>query len=330
MFSSAANVIAAPLHLLRDRLAHERAEEPETPVWTLSEPRIGVALGGGSARGLSHIPYIEAMGEMGLRPAIIAGTSIGAMIGAGWANGMEGREIREHTLEGLGTLRVIASRLWGSAAGNLLSMVQNGLSGQLDANRVVGNFLPEGFPVEFKDLKVPLYVIATDYHSWHQVVFNTGPIKPAIAGSIAIPTVFRPVPYANHLLIDGGVVNPLPLDQVSGACDIVIGIDVNGDPSGDLQKPDPRVLDVWFGAAQIMMHSLTAHMMAAYPPDIYVRPHVHPFGAHEYWRAREIIEHVDKEKDTFKRQVACKVEAFIADQQRTRATATATGLRRAR
>src|SRR4051794_18371411 len=75
-------------------------------------PRIGVALGGGSARGLTHIPFIEAMDELGLKPSVISGTSIGALIGAGWANGMSGQELREHVLGVLGTMRLIAARLW--------------------------------------------------------------------------------------------------------------------------------------------------------------------------------------------------------------------------
>ena len=141
--------------------------------------------------------------------------------------------------------------------------------------------------------------------------FNSGELRPTIAGSIAIPSFFRPVHYANHILVDGGVVNPLPLDQASADCDILVGIDVNGDPSDRIAKVDYRALDVWFGSAQIMMHSLTAHMMAAYPPDVYARPHVSSFGAMEFWRVKEIIEAADREKDNFKRHLSHKVEQFI-------------------
>jgi NTE family protein len=273
--------------------------------------RIGVALGGGSARGLTHIPYIEAMDELGLTPSVIAGTSIGALIGAGWANGMKGAEIREHAFEVLGTLRVIAARLWARHVRGLGGLLQNGLPTQLDANAVVDAFLPDGFPPQFSDLRVPLYVVATDFQSWHPAVFSSGLVRPAIAGSIAIPSLFKPVYFDNHLLVDGGVVNPLPLDQADIGTDFLIGIDVNGDPSHGLTKVNHNAVDLWFGSAQIMMHSLTAHMMAAYPPDVYVRPHVANFGALEFWRVREIIDHADREKDRFKRIVAEKVEAYI-------------------
>jgi len=273
-------------------------------------PKIGVALGGGSARGLTHIPYIEAMDELGLRPSVIAGTSIGALIGAGWAAGMSGKELREHSTEVLGTMRIIAGKLWATHV-HLGGILKNGIPTQLDATSIVDAFTPLGFPKTFKELSVPLYVVATDYQSWHQVVFNSGLLRPAIAGSIAIPTIFKPVSYANHVLVDGGVVNPLPLDQAEIGTDFLIGIDVNGDPSVGLNKTDHKALDMWFGSAQIMMHSLTAHMMAAYPPDIYIRPHVSSFGMLEFWRVREIFAHVDADKDRFKRMLSRRMEDYI-------------------
>jgi len=294
-----------------------------------SLPRIGIALGGGSARGLTHIPYIEAMDELGLKPSVIAGCSIGALLGSGWANGMSGKELRSHAFDVLGTMRIIAGRLWGTQL-RLGSLLHNGFSMQLDPAHVVDNFLPAQFPDNFEELKIPFYVVATDFQSWHQVVFNAGPLRPAISGSIAIPTLFKPVSYANHFLVDGGVVNPLPLDQAAADCDILVGIDVNGDPSMRLNRTDYKPLDVWFGAAQIMMHSLIAHMMAAYPPDVFMRPHVDQFGTLEYWRVREIVANAEKDKDNFKRQLSAKIEAFIADPERTTATRLPHGVRPAR
>ena len=286
-----------------------KAGKPSLPA--ASGPRIGVALGGGSARGLTHIIYIEAMDELGLKPSVIAGTSIGALIGAGWAAGMTGKELREHAFDVLGTTRVIAGKLWEHQLHGFAGIFRNGISMQLDATSIVDAFTPQNFPDTFGELKIPLYVVATDFQSWHQVVFNSGPLRPAIAGSIAIPSLFKPVSYASHLLVDGGVVNPLPLDQADIGTDFLIGIDVNGDPSEGLAKTDHKTMDLWFGSAQIMMHSLTAHMMAAYPPDIYVRPHVSTFGVMEFWRVREIVAHAEAEKDRFKRMLEAKIEAYI-------------------
>jgi NTE family protein len=294
---------------LADRLRMKGAERGRMNM--SSGPKIGVALGGGSARGLTHIPYIEAMDELGLKPSVISGTSIGALIGSGWAAGMSGKELREHSIEVLGTLRTIAAKLWATQIRGIGGLLKNGISMQLDATSIVDAFSPPGFPSEFKDLKVPLYVVATDFQSWHQVVFNTGLLRPAIAGSLAIPSFFKPVVYNNHILVDGGVVNPLPLDQADIGTDFLIGIDVAGDPSANLTKTDHKAIDIWFGSAQIMMHSLTAHMMAAYPPDIYIRPRVAHFGAMEFWRVREIITHAEAEKDRFKWMLETKIEAYI-------------------
>ncbi|NGP17420.1 patatin-like phospholipase family protein [Devosia chinhatensis] len=278
-------------------------------------PRIGVALGGGSARGLTHIPYIEAMDELGLKPSVISGTSIGSLIGAGWASGMTGKELREYSFEVLGTLRTIAGRLWASHM-RLGGLLKNGIPMQLDATQIVDAFTPPSFPKEFRDLKIPLHVVATDFQSWHQVVFNSGLLRPAIAGSIAIPSLFKPVVHKNHVLVDGGVVNPLPLDQADIDTDFLIGIDVVGDPSVGLNRTDHKALDLWFGSAAIMMHSLTAHMMAAYPPDIYVRPHVANFGAMEFWRVKEMLSQSESEKDRFKHLVTHKIEAYLQNQVR--------------
>ncbi len=284
---------------------------------TIKGPRIGIALGGGSARGLMHIPFIEAMDEMGLRPSVIAGTSIGSLVGAGWAAGMKGKDIREHSLKVLGSMRSITSRLWKTQIKDLRNLFKNGISMQLDPEMIVEAFLPEGFPEKFEDLRTDLYVIATDFRSWHQVVFHKGLLKPAIAGSIAIPSLFRPVEYDGRLLVDGGVVNPLPIDAAYIDSDIRIAIDVNGDPTNRTRNGNPSALDVTLGSAQIMMHALTAQNIAAYPPDLYIRPQVHQFGAYEFWRVREIIAEGDKEKEHFKRELANLIDDFIAKKQKT-------------
>ena len=110
---------------LIDRLRTAEDTPPIGPATSSrSMPRIGIALGGGSARGLTHIPFIEAMDELGLKPSIIAGTSIGALIGAGWANGMTGTELRHHAMKVLGTMRTIAGRIWGPQIGNLGGIVR--------------------------------------------------------------------------------------------------------------------------------------------------------------------------------------------------------------
>ncbi len=280
-------------------------------------PRIGIAMGSGSARGLTVIPYLEAIDELGLRPSVVAGSSMGAFIGAGWASGMSAREIREHAIEVLGSMNAILSRLWNTQMSGLKNLFREGIPMQFDAERVIEAFSPAALAETFEDLEIPLFVVATDFRTWHQLVFHSGPLKPAVAGSIAIPSFFRPVPFANTLLVDGGVVSPLPLDAAAPTSDFLIGFDVNGDPSDHDPTRPPTPLDVGFGAAQIMMHVLIANTIAAYPPDVYVRTPVARFGAFEYWRIREILAASDADKDRFKRELTDKLEAFIAAPERT-------------
>jgi NTE family protein len=282
-----------------------------------SGPRVGVAMGSGSARGLTLIPYLEAFDELGIRPAVIAGSSIGAFIGAGWAMGMSAAEIREHAIDVLGSMNAIMGRLWGTQMSGLKNLFREGLPMQFDAEKVIRAFKPEAMPEDFEDLEIPLFVVATDFRSWHQIVFHTGPLIPAIAGSVAIPSFFKPVPFGGRLLVDGGVVNPLPLDAAAPLCDFLVALDVNGDPTEHDPMRSPTALDVGFGAAQIMMHVLITNTIAAHPPDVYARTPVAGFGAFEYWRVREIIAAADADKERFKRELAGKLEAFSAAPEKT-------------
>lgn len=281
------------------------------------DPKIGVALGGGAARGLIHIPFIEAMDELGLKPAKIAGTSIGALLGAGWAAGLKGKEIREFSYEYLGSMRSILGRIWKTRLKNLSSVMRKTMTMQLDACEVINSFIPDIVPKDFDELNIEFSTIATDFQTWHQVVFSHGELVPAIASSIAIPSVFKPVEFSDRLLIDGSVVNPLPLDEAGRDMDLLVGIDVNGSPA-ELEEEDdnPSLIDVGLGSAQILMHGLIANKLADFPPDVYVRPQLEPFKSLEFWRVKEIVESGDKDKEFFKRQLAKKVEEFIGGKQK--------------
>jgi NTE family protein len=293
-----------------------------------SEPTIGVALGSGGARGLAHIPYIEAFDEMGLRPAIIAGTSIGALIGAGWASGMSGRQLREHAAR-VSTLQEIAGRLWTSSRASLKSIRESGVSVQVDARNIVDAYLPDAFPMDFADLQIPLSAVATDYFDWSQVIFTSGPLRPALAASLAIPALFRPVRLNGRIYIDGGTTNPLPLDQARTGTDILVGIDVNGLPRPDPELAEPNVLDVGLVATEIMTQSIVRQTLRLSPPDVYVRAPVQGVRVLEFWRAQEIIERAALEKDAFKRSLAAALENARSREAQGAADASPSGVSRA-
>jgi NTE family protein len=265
--------------------------------------RIGVALGSGAARGLAHIPYIEAMDELGLKPSVIAGSSIGALIGSGWANGMTGAELREHAYSVLGSLQQIASTLWNRNRFSFKQMVEDGLSMQVNSMGITKAFLPDGFPDDFAELTIPFHAVATDFYAWKEVVFSSGPLRPAIAASLAIPSLFRPVNVEGRYYIDGGVTDPLPLGLIAGRCDVLIGIDVHRTPELLDPSNEPSITDSAVVATEIMSQKLVDATVFKYPPDVYVRAEVGPFGGSEFWRVREIVENATVDKDRFKRAV---------------------------
>lgn len=266
--------------------------------------RIGVALGSGAARGLAHIPYIEAMDELGLRPSVIAGSSIGALIGSGWANAMTGAELREHAYSVLGSLQQIASTLWNRNRFSFKQMVEDGLSMQVNSMGITTAFLPDGFPDEFAALRIPFFVVATDFYGWKETVFDSGPLRPAIAASLAIPSLFRPVNVEGRYYIDGGVTNPLPLGLIAGKCDVLIGIDVHRTPELLDASREPSITDSAVVATEIMSQKLVDATVLQYSPDVYVRAEVGPFGGSEFWRVREIVDNAAADKDRFKRAVS--------------------------
>jgi NTE family protein len=266
--------------------------------------RIGVALGSGSARGLAHIAYIEALDELGLTPTVIAGSSIGALIGSGWANGMSGAELREHAYAVLGSLQQIATTLWNRNRPSLSQLLETGLSLQVNSLGIANAFLPEGFPDDFAHLKVPFHVVSTDFYSWKEVVFSDGPLRPAIAASMAIPSVFRPVALNGSYFLDGGVTNPLPLNLVAPHADVTIGIDVHRTADPGLKVIEPSLLDAAVVATEIMSERLVDATLLQYRPDVYVRADVGAFASQEFWRVREIVDNASVDKDRFKRAVA--------------------------
>ena len=132
----------------------------------MSAPRIGLALGGGAARGLAHIPMLEVFDEMGVKPIAIAGTSIGAIIGAGYAAGMSGREMRRYAIHIAHNRTDVIRRMMRARAGKLRHLFGGGLGDatRLDAELLCEQFLPESLPDDFSGLSIPLMVIASDLY----------------------------------------------------------------------------------------------------------------------------------------------------------------------
>jgi NTE family protein len=249
-----------------------------------------LALGGGGARGLAHIAVIEELDEMGVRPAAIAGTSIGALIGAAYASGMRGKDIRHHVLGVAHSPSETRRRLLAARAGTLADLLSGafGQATQMDAEKLCVQFLPDAVPEDFSALTIPLTVIATDLHRRQEIVFETGVLRGALAASIAIPGLFRPVVLDGRVLVDGGATNPLPFDQLAGRAEIIVAVDAFGIPTTE-RSDVPSAWESVFTTLLIMGSTIVAakHKQAA--PDLVIRPNVAAFRTLDFYQASAIL-----------------------------------------
>jgi len=269
--------------------------------------RIGLALGGGGARGLAHIRMLEAFDEMGVRPAFITGTSIGALFGAAYASGMSARLIRAHTEEALSQRFDLVRQLFSARADpvqklfNLLPL----RSALLNPEVLLDLLLPSQVPKDFGSLATPLAVVATDFYAQEPRVMSHGPLRRAVAASIALPAIFQPVMIEGRPMMDGGLVNPLPFDLLAGAADVTIAVDVSGAAHG-IESGDttmPRAFEAIFASSQILQRSIVREKLKSARPDVYIDAAVDRFQMLEFHRFREILEAAQPAKDILKRQL---------------------------
>lgn len=251
---------------------------------------VALVLGGGGARGLAHIHVLEAFDDLGVKPCVIAGTSIGALIGAGYAAGMSGAEIRRHTLATLGKRAEVLARLWRLRPESLASLITGGLPkfGEFNAQKVMRAFLPHEIPDRFEDLQIPLKITATDFYDGTLSVLETGDLYQAIAASAALPVIFKPEVINGRAHVDGGLSNPVPFDLVMAPGRIVIAVDVVGLPQNK-GKLTPNRLDAAFGASQLMMQTMTRLMLQQKAPDLLIRPPIGDFRVLDFLRADHIL-----------------------------------------
>lgn len=273
-------------------------------------PRIGIALGGGGAKGLAHIPMLEVLDELGLRPHRIAGCSVGSVIGVLYAAGMSGRAIREL----IDSLTVSEDESWLESlfSENLgrwfdFAKLELGNGGVIDSTGLTA-FLQEHIEVErFEQLVVPLSVVATDFWSREQVVFDAGELWSAIRASIAIPGLFEPVQRDGRLLVDGGLVNPVPYDLLFEDCDLVIAVDVLGERSTDSGE-GPSYFETTFNTFQIMQNSIMREKRRQREPDIYLKPPIENVRVLEFYKADEIYAQAQGERERLQRLLRRRLE----------------------
>ena len=186
----------------------------------MASQRIGLALGSGAARGWSHIGVIEALVEAGVEPHIVCGCSIGALVGAAYVAGE------------LPALKSFAQSLTWREIARMLDVRLSG-GGLIAGQEIVALLRKLNISAPIASYKKPFAAIATDLESGREMWLREGPIDEAVRASVSIPGILSPARHADRWLVDGGLVNPVPVSvcRALGA-DVVIAVNLNGDLIG--------------------------------------------------------------------------------------------------
>lgn len=266
---------------------------------SLFGPRsIGLALGGGSARGFAHVGVLKVLEREGIRPSAIAGTSAGAMCGAMYAAGMTAARIEQLAL-GLD-----ARGVWGLLDPSVRS-------GSLVSGARLEAWLAEHLPATFEDLRVPFACTSTDLVEGRAVQHTSGDLVKAVRASIAVPLTFRPVRDGEQVLVDGFLTDPVPVELArSLGARVVIAVEVSGsgrigtDESEDggshpllelrasLRGERPRVrgassIDVAAASVEMLERTITAYEVER--ADVVISPDVHAYGGTDFAFVGQLI-----------------------------------------
>jgi len=287
----------------------------------MAKPRIGVALGSGSARGWAHIGVLRALEQMRLAPDIVCGTSIGALVGGAYVAGQLDeleRWARSITLlDIVGLMDVTLTR-----------------GGVIEGNKLFRSLRNTPADVAIEKLRKPFAAVATDFATGREIWLQKGALLDAVRASISLPGLLSPVQDGNHWLVDGGLVNPVPVSvcRALGA-DIVIAVNLNGDIVGrnvaprrakrQSRKPrrkaevgklsarlrqqfrgttsllaaqilsakheSPGFFEVLAGAIYIMQDRITRSRMAGDPADIVLTPRLGHIRLFDFDHGEEVI-----------------------------------------
>lgn len=272
--------------------------------------KIGLALGSGGARGLAHIKIYEAFEELGIIPAIISGTSVGAIIGAAIAAGFSSKEIKDSIYN---KLLSKTGNFWeifkNSDIKKILDFVDVEIKpgGILKGEKFL-SYLSEEIGVQkFDDLKIPLRVVATNLYTREQAVFDSGDLYSAVKASYSLPGIFTPVARNNYLYVDGGLVNPLPYDIIKEKCDIVVGVNVLAKSKFKSSKEMPPAYEVLFSTFQIMQNSILNEKLKHTQPDILINTDIEEVRVFEFMKA----EYIYKESKKYKTELKKKLEKYL-------------------
>lgn len=236
----------------------------------MKEPKIGLALGSGSARGFAHLGVLKVLEEHNISIDFIAGSSMGALIGALYAAGQTIEDIHRMA-------KVLRSKYYID-----FTVPKMGFIAGNRAKELIEIFT---YQKNIEETTIPLAVIATDLIKGEKVIFKEGPICDAVRASISIPGVFVPVKMGDKLLVDGGVMDRIPVSVAKEmGADIVIGVDVSPiEPKAELHS----IIDVMIQSIDILQFELVKYRQVG--ADVMIRPKVEGFSSSDFSDFEEIV-----------------------------------------
>ncbi|MCK4353280.1 patatin-like phospholipase family protein [candidate division WOR-3 bacterium] len=261
--------------------------------------KIGLVLGSGSARGLAHIGVLKVLHKENIPVDLVVGSSFGALIGSIYATGMDPEEVAQKFCK--------LTRRWSITTFFPRFHISGFVGGSM-LQRFLHTFLED---IEFDDLKIPFTVVATDIETGEEILINEGSVKQSVRASMSLPVVFIPVHYNGRILVDGGLVNPLPVNiakemgaDIIIACNVIpkakqiakyIGLRKKNwrFPLDCFLRPErirlPNMKKVLFQFISVMEDKILIANLREAKPTILIEPKVGHFKSAEFHRAKEII-----------------------------------------
>lgn len=246
---------------------------PEAPVVAKRPPKLGLALGGGAARGFAHVGVIQVLEEAGIQPHLVVGTSAGSLVAALYASGKSGpqlQRIAETMEEATLTDWTIPWLSRGMMRGDALARY---VATQTGGRRI-------------EEARLPLGIVATDLHSGQGMLFQRGDMATAVRASSAVPSVFEPVRIGGRDYVDGGLVSPVPVRYARQmGADLVLAVDISSAPEGNKASD---MLQILLQTFTIMSKSINGFELKE--ADVVVRPALTNVGSAAFSERRRSIE----------------------------------------
>ncbi|MCK5712351.1 MAG: patatin-like phospholipase family protein [Hyphomicrobiaceae bacterium] len=248
--------------------------------------KLGLALGGGGALGWAHIGVLEILQENGIEADVVAGTSIGGLVGACYVSGnMQKLEDIARSITWFDILKTADVKLW--------------TSGLLGGDRVTELLSTHLGDLTFDDIAKPFGVVAADLAKHKEILIRSGPLVEALRATISLPGIFEPVVRDDAVLIDGGVKNPVPVSacRQMGA-ERVIAVNVAGDYEGIARATgvvpgkafEAGTFEVVMAAFAMVLNELTRARLAEHPADFLITPRIGHIQPHAFNQAGALIE----------------------------------------